>query len=288
MRGIMVTDSALLLHLQAEVLEAIARGETLTAIAGLLCRRAETLAPGAICSILAVDSAGRLQPLAAPGLPPSYSTALVGAPIGPSVGSCGTAACRNQAVIVTDIDNDPFWENYRGLTQPLGLRACWSIPICDKNGQVVATFAFYYRICRGPSVLERDIVQTCLHMCTLAIDHDRVREHSHRLAYFDALTDLPNRGNFVELLAQAVARQAPFGLLLIDIDHLKIVNDTVGHVFGDLMIRTIARCISDARPDLLACRLDGDEFAVLIPDCGSETCLADAAHFIINAVQGLI
>lgn len=284
----MVTDSALLLHLQTEVLEAVARGERLHEIADLLCRRAEALAPGAFCSILVVDDAGLLQPLAAPSLPASFSAALVDLPAGPRMGSCGTAAYRNQPVIVTDIDNDPLWDDFRGLVQPLGLRACWSSPIRGKDGQVVATFAIYYRTCRGPNVIETDIVQTCLHLCALAIDHDRVREHSHRLAYYDALTDLPNRSNFVEMLAQAVARQTPFGLLLVDIDHLKIVNDTVGHVFGDLMIRTIAQRISKARPDLLACRLGGDEFAILVPQCTSETCLSDAAHSVIGAVRGLI
>jgi len=284
----MVTDSALLLHLQTDVLEAVARGESLAALADLLCRRAEALAPGAICSILAIDSAGTLQPLAAPNLPPSYSDALKGLSIGPKTGSCGTAAFRNEAVMVTDIDNDPLWEGYSALTQPLGLRACWSSPIRDKDGKVVATFAFYYRTCRGPNVVERDIVQTCLHLFALVIDHDRVRQHSERLAYYDVLTGLPNRGHFDQLLGQAVARQAPFGLLLIDIDHLKVVNDTVGHVFGDLMIRTLGERIATAHSDLVACRLGGDEFAVLVPDCRTENCLEDAATAIIDAAQGLI
>jgi diguanylate cyclase (GGDEF)-like protein len=284
----MVTDSALLLRLQTEVLEAVARGETLAAIADLLCRGAEALSVGTSCSILAIDPQGHIRPLAAPSLPPLFSNAINGAPIGPSAGSCGTAAYRNEPVMVTDIDTDPLWENYRALTQPLGLRACWSSPICDKHGKVVGTFAFYYRTCRGPSVMERDIVQTCLHLCALAFDHDRTRQRNHRLAYFDALTGLANRGNFVEMLAQAVERQAPFGLLLIDIDHLKIVNDTVGHVFGDLMISTIAERIAGAHPELVACRLGGDEFAVLVPDCHGDSCLTDAANLIIEAVRGPI
>lgn len=284
----MVTDSALLLHLQTEVLEAVARGETIASIAELLCRRAEAMAPGAICSILAIDGAGRVQPLAAPSLPPEFSAALVDLPIGPQTGSCGTAAYTKQPVMVTDIDNDPLWADYRALAQPLGLRACWSSPICDKNGQTVATFAFYYRTCRGPNVVERDIVQTCLHLCALAIDHDKVRARSERLAYFDVLTGLPNRGHFDELLADAVSHKAPFGLLLIDIDHLKVVNDTVGHVVGDLMIRTLAERIAGAHSSLVACRLGGDEFAVLVPACGTETCLHDAATTIIEAAAGLI
>ena len=284
----MVTESALLLRLQTEVLEAVARGESLVAIADLLCRRAEALAPGAICSILTVDSQGLLHPLAAPSLPLAYSSALEGIAIGPQTGSCGTAAFRNEAIMVTDIDSDPLWAAYRGLTQPLGLRACWSSPIRNGDGHVVATFAFYYRTCRGPDSMERNIVQTCVHLCAIAIDHEQVRQRNYRLAYFDALTGLPNRGHFNELLVRHIGMDEPFGLLLVDIDHLKVVNDTVGHVFGDLLIQTVAERISGAHSSLTACRLGGDEFAVLVDDCASDAGLKDAAARMLAAVRGLV
>ena len=284
----MVTDSALLLHLQTDVLEAVARGETLAAIADLLCRRAEALAPGASCTLLTIDQNGLVHPLAAPSLPDAFSSAIDGAPVGPCAGSCGTAAYRNEPVLVTDIDTDPLWEDYRALAQPLGLRACWSSPICDKDGVVVATFAFYYRTCRGPTVIERDIVQTCLHLCALALDHELGHQRNHRLAYYDALTGLANRGNYVQKLTDAVERKQPFGLLLIDVDQLKVVNDTVGHVFGDLVLRTIAERIAAAHPDLGVFRLGGDEFAVLVPHCASGSSLEDAANLILRAVKGQI
>lgn len=284
----METDSALLLRLQTEVLEAVARGEPLVAIADLLCRRAESLAPQATCSILTVDKAGRLHPLASPSLPLAFVSALEGVSIGPKVGSCGSAAFRNEEVIVTNIDADPLWEDYRGLTQPLDLRACWSSPIRDGAGEVVATFAFYYRTCRGPDALERSIVRTCVHLCAIAIEHQRGQERNYRLAYYDALTGLPNRSHFDELLARSIALAEPFGLLLVDIDHLKLVNDTVGHLFGDILIRTIAERIAGCDPALTACRLSGDEFAVLVDDCASHEQLKAAAECMHAAVHGLI
>lgn len=284
----MVTDSALLLRLQTDVLEAVALGEPLVAVADLLCRRAEELAPGASCSILMVDHEGRLRPLAAPSLPLSFSSAIDGTSIGPAAGSCGTAAFRNEAVMVTDIATDPLWADFRDLVAPLGLRACWSSPIRDKHNVVVATFAFYYRTTRGPDALERSIVQTCVHLCTIAIDHEKVRERSHRLAFYDALTGLPNRGRFNELLSRSIRQQAPFGLLLVDIDHLKLVNDTVGHVFGDVLIRTVAERIANCHPAITACRLGGDEFAVLVADCQSDLALHEAASRMLCAVSGLV
>jgi diguanylate cyclase (GGDEF)-like protein len=284
----MDTDSALLLRLQTEILEAIACGEPLVAAADLLCRRAEALAPGAICSILTVDADSVLHPLAGPSLPLSYSSALDDIPCGPMVGSCGTAAFRNEPVIVTDIASDPLWDDYRALVEPLGLRACWSTPICDRDGRVVGTFAFYYRTSRGPDALERSIVETCVRLCAIAIEHEQVRERNYRLAYFDALTGLPNRGHFNEMLIRAIAMDEPFGLLLVDIDHLKVVNDTVGHIFGDMLIRTVAERIADCHPSLTACRLGGDEFAVLVTDCVTDAGLEQAATRMLTAVRGLI
>lgn len=284
----MVTDSALLLRLQTEVLEAVARGEPLVSVADLLCRRAQELASDAICSILMVDAESRLRPLAAPSLPLSFSSAIDGVAIGDKVGSCGTAAFRNEAVMVTDIATDPLWDGFRSLAEPLGLRACWSSPIRNSANQVVATFAFYYRTARGPDDLERSIVETCVHLCSIAIDNEIVRERSHRLAYYDALTGLPNRGRFNELLGRAIRLQEPFGLMLVDIDHLKLVNDTVGHAFGDMLIRTVAERLANCHPSLTACRLGGDEFAILVSDCHSDHALRDAANRMLNAVSGLI
>src|SRR5690606_1802981 len=129
--------------------------------------------------------------------------------------------------------------------------ACWSSPIHNGDGQVVATFAFYYRSKRGPTDFERQIVATCLHLCALAIEHERVRARNHRLAYFDVLTGLPNRAHFNAALAERMVIGAPFGLLLLDIDHLKLVNDSIGHAAGDALIRTIAVRLSACGPDIL-------------------------------------
>src|SRR5689334_6500288 len=154
--------------LQTEILEAVARGEALAAVADRLCRRAEAMAPEVVCSILLVDEARRLRPLAAPSLPDSFSGSIDGAPIGPCVGSCGTAAWRGEPVEVDDIATDPLWSAYRGLALAIGLRACWSSPIKNREGRCVATFAFYYRESRGPSAIDQAIVSTCVNLCAIA------------------------------------------------------------------------------------------------------------------------
>lgn len=253
--------------LQNAILEAIARGEPLAAIMATLCRRVEAIAPGVTCSVLAVDDDGRLQPLAAPSLPDFYAEAIRGVPVGPKVGSCGTAIHRKRPVEVKDIATDPLWEDYRELVIPLGLRACWSSPIMARDGRVTGSFAFYYDQPRGATAFERRIVATCAHLCAIAIEHEEVSARNHRLAYFDTLTGLPNRASFNQAIAQITgAASAPFGLMLIDIDHLKAVNDTMGHAAGDAVLLTVAQVLTaSAREVDVIGRLGGEEFGVLLP-----------------------
>src|SRR5690606_28417289 len=139
---------------QTETLEAVARGETLAEIGRIICLRVQQYAPEVICSIVQVDEEGRLHPLATPGLPETFSRNIEGLEIGPAVGSCGTAAWRNEAVVVTDISTDPLWAPFRELAEPIGVRACWSSPIRDRQNRVIGTFAFYYREPRGPNEFE--------------------------------------------------------------------------------------------------------------------------------------
>ncbi|MDR6635467.1 diguanylate cyclase (GGDEF)-like protein [Phyllobacterium sp. 1468] len=278
--------SDLLLHIQNEILEAVASGDPLRDIADLLCRRIENLVPTIVCSVLTVDPDQKLHPLAGPSLPDAYCEALDGIQAGPSVGSCGTAAYRGEAVIVSDIDSDPLWADFKALALPLGLRACWSTPVTSRNGRVVGTFAFYYKTVRTPDELERRIVQTCVHLCAIAIEHKEVQARDYKLAYFDALTGLSNRSRFDEMLCGRVHDQANFGLLLVDIDHLKSVNDTMGHLVGDFLIKSVANMIGKDRPGETAFRLGGDEFAVIIDGVTTAEGLAAAAQDVLHRTSG--
>lgn len=271
--------------LQTEILEALVMGERFEAIAELLCDRAEELAPTVHCTILAVTRDGFIKPIAAPSLPQSYSDALDGIAIGPVAGSCGTAAYLGVPVEVTDVSTDPLWAAYKDLALPLGLLACWSSPIKARDGRVVATFAFYYDSKRGPTALERAIVRTCVDLCAIAIEHDEAQQRNFDLAYYDQLTGLPNRRRFDEMMNLRVGADArPFGLLVLDIDNLKIVNDTMGHIVGDHLIQEVARRLKETGPSSPS-RLGGDEFAVLIDGCDNHIVLAALANKLVRAMQ---
>ncbi|HET7612659.1 MAG TPA: GAF domain-containing sensor histidine kinase, partial [Gemmatimonadaceae bacterium] len=126
-----------------------------------LIRLIERVAPGMRGSVLLLDADGvTLHHGAAPSLPTPYCRAIDGAQIGPSAGSCGTAAFRKQRVVVRDITTDPLWQDYRRIAEPFGLAACWSTPILDNEGTVLGTFAMYYDEPRNPTDEDLALTET--------------------------------------------------------------------------------------------------------------------------------
>jgi diguanylate cyclase (GGDEF)-like protein len=107
-----------------------------------------------------------------------------------------------------------------------------------------------------------------------------------KLAYFDPLTGLPNRAMFKKemdhKLQASAASGRPFFLLLMDIDHFKDVNDTLGHGAGDMLLVRVARMLRQATPhDALVARLGGDEFAILYQPQGVDPTVEELASAIV-------
>lgn len=255
--------------LQRDVLEAVATGMPLAETMDLLCRHVEAIEPDLICTVLLVDPSGHVHPCAAPSLPPEFNASVDGQPIGPKAGSCGTAAFLGEHVEVVDIATDPLWDDYRALALPLGLRACWSSPVKGRDGTVVATFAVYYREPRRAPAFHRQMVDACVHLCTLAIQNEEARTTIHRLAYYDQLTGLPNRtlmGDRAQVALFAAQRDGEaLTVMFIDIDRFKMINDSLGHSAGDRFLQEVARRLQAIVPSTdTVCRLGGDEFGLLL------------------------
>jgi diguanylate cyclase (GGDEF)-like protein len=252
----------MLVGLQNIILRMVAQGDELQATLEKLCVEVERLLPGAVASVLTLDDKRRLHPCAAPGLPSSYSMVLDDLEIGPTVGSCGSAAFFGEAVIVDDIENDPRWNDFKTLALSHCLRACFSNPIFGSKGKILGTFALYFREARRPSLLEQTIVESCLPLCMIALErHERLREH-RRLAFTDVLTGLPNRAKFN--VAMDEISPGDWALLLVDVDNLKVVNDTFGHAAGDDLIASAARGLLSVVSPRAVYRLGGDEFAIVL------------------------
>ncbi len=236
-----------LLH-KRRILEMIAAGapleSTLTAIVTLL----ETHWPDAIASIMLVDDGGRLHVAAAPGLPPAYTAAIEGMPIGPTAGSCGTAVFRREAVIVSDIEHDPLWIDYRHFALQHNLRACWSVPILTSTGRVVGTIAVYYREPRVPEEAETDLAtDSGASLAAIAIERSLTEHELHRKASALAAAN-QNKDEFLARLAHELRN--PLGAIqtALEILRVKMAADSAlerPRAVIDRQLRHIVRLIDD-------------------------------------------
>lgn len=130
-----------------------------------------------LTSILLLDQDGKhLWHGAAPSLPKSYCAAIDGLEIGPTAGSCGTAAYLERAIYVTDVSTDPLWKDYRELALQHGLRACWSTPIRNGEGLMLGTFAVYHLTPRGPTPDEIDAISMITGHVARAIEFAHSRQ----------------------------------------------------------------------------------------------------------------
>ena len=129
-----------------------------------------------------------------------------------------------------------------------------------------------------------------------SFDHmrGRLREVHDQLihdALYDALTGLPNRALFIDRLQHAItyAKRRPgylFGVLFIDLDGFKLINDSLGHTVGDQLLIRFSKLLAECvRPLDTVSRLGGDEFAVLLEDISGEGNAIHVASRIKNALQ---
>lgn len=406
-------------RMRTAVLEKLIQGATLQEILKTIAHGIEEENKEVLCSILLLDEEGKHLILgAAPSLPDFYNKALQGIAIGPGAGSCGVAAWTGQRVIVGDIRTHPDWIEYRELAMRAGLAACWSEPICDREGRVLGTFAIYHRTPATPSDKDIDLIGSSANLAGVAIEHrhaeaalleseerfrqmasniqevfwltdvknrqilyvspayeeifgrpceelhadpsqwagaihpeDRQRvqraminlqsakdynleyriirpdgtlryiqdrafpihdaagsvyriaglaqditarkEQETRieyLAYHDALTELPNRALTMDRLEYAITRaqrhDQTLGVLFIDLDRFKTINDTLGHPAGDALLQQVGeRLSSTLRKQDTVGRVGGDEFLVLLLELRDAEDAAHVAEKILAALS---
>lgn len=165
-----------LLQAQRNVFEILVGGGKLESSLEQLLFAVKKLVEDVIPSILLLDDNDQFVRGIDLGLPQAYSVAITGAKIGPKVGSCGTSAYRKELVIVSDIENDPLWADYKQLALPFGLAACWSSPILSRTGKVLGTFAMYFTSKRKPTQFELELVKDITSAAALSVEHIKLLE----------------------------------------------------------------------------------------------------------------
>jgi diguanylate cyclase (GGDEF)-like protein len=126
--------------------------------------------------------------------------------------------------------------------------------------------------------------QLLIHVLDTTSQH-RAQEELQRLALTDAITGLGNRTLFERHMRESLRHVEPgrraVGMLLLDLDRFKVVNDSLGHVTGDRLLVEVARRLADSVPaDSCVARLGGDEFAVLVDPAPGSAALLGLAHLV--------
>jgi diguanylate cyclase (GGDEF)-like protein len=158
------------------------------------------------------------------------------------------------------------------------LRGGMAVPLRGEDAEVIGTLAVFWRgTDREPAEEELSELEHLAATAGPSIENARRFREARQLADLDALTSLHNRRYFHETLAREVARAQRYdrrlALVVFDIDDFKAINDRVGHLAGDAVLGELAeRVQSVVRSADIACRVGGDEFAVILP----ESTLADA------------
>jgi serine phosphatase RsbU (regulator of sigma subunit)/anti-sigma regulatory factor (Ser/Thr protein kinase) len=285
-----------LLAAQLDLLSGVVAGHNLTHALESLLRIVERVSTGGLlASVLLVDESGKhLVHGAAPSLPAHYNSAIDGVEIGPSVGSCGTAAHRRRQVIVTDISTDPLWADFKDLALGAGLHACWSTPILGVGGRILGTFAMYYPEPSSPSPSDLALIAVLVRTVATAIERSRLDEQREReLAEERAvglslqrslLPDIPAQIGQVELASQYRTGDPGvhvggdwFDAIAVDDGLVLVVGDVQGHdvqaaaLMGQL--RTVVRATASeghppagvlARTADYLDRLDSDRIATVL------------------------
>ena len=167
------THEPAVMRIQSRVLEAVARGYKLDEVLNELCFLVETARAEGLCSILILDHEGKaLHPGVGPSLPPGALAALDGLPSADNSGSCGTAAFTGRLALVEDTSTDPRWaaEPLQQFAKGFGVKACWSSPFFNKEGETLGTFAISLTENALPSDADLALLKTAANLASIAVE----------------------------------------------------------------------------------------------------------------------
>ena len=181
-----LTHSFQFIEEERQVLQLVAGGASLKQVLDALTAAVERMAPKCFCSVLLLDQDGtRLHVGSRGSLPEVYMQGMEGLLIGPDAGSCGSAAFRNQTIVVHDIATDYRWEASKHFPLSFGLHACWSVPVRDSKQRVLGTFAMYHKQPASPQARELEVVEAGAHLAGNAIERltaeRKLKENAERM-----------------------------------------------------------------------------------------------------------
>lgn len=191
--------------------------------------------------------------------------------------------CFNSKAFRESFPND-YWLFSEGIESFCGA------PLFDSKGQVLGELVVMDTKPFREEYLVKALLQIFAVRATAELERKQIEEKINHLAYHDELTNLPNRRLFFDQVEQELinnkGKQNKLAVLFLDLDRLKLINDTLGHSIGDQLLRGVGerlkQCVGEG---ITIARLGGDEFAVLLVDNTSIEAATEVAELIIETIK---
>jgi len=275
---------------RGEALEMIARDAPLDDVLNEIVDIAGEQQEHLVAAILRLTH-GRVSVSAVPDLARSCVEVLHGSTPG-EVGGVIKAALENDSEVVADAlgEDGSATSRFYDALKAAGYGAAYATPIRDRAGATLGVLAAFVTAGRSVDRESVGLLREIAQIASIAKEKHRLSEELRRQAHYDSLTDLPNRALLTDRLGHAMheADRGGYsvGVLLLDLDEFKLVNDSLGHGAGDELLRAVAarleNCVRGA--DTVA-RLGGDEFVLVVPLAGGEDYCLDVADRLVQSLR---
>lgn len=269
-------DTNRLLSDQARILEFIARGEELSLVLAEICEVVERSDSNARCGVMIFDmSKKRLRTITAPSIPSEFVKAIT-------------------RLDITRADPNGNWPELSTVARTHGFEVTRSVPIiASRNERILGCVTIFHAKLHEPTERHQRVVDVTTDLATIALERKAFEASLTHQAHHDPLTALPNRTLFLEFLSLGLARarrsQSTVGVLFLDLDRFKVVNDSLGHGAGDELLAALARRLRGAvRPGDIVARFAGDEFTILCEALSSDSAaeqISDVAQRILDVIH---
>jgi diguanylate cyclase (GGDEF)-like protein/PAS domain S-box-containing protein len=273
---------------QNRVLSMVASGAEISLILATVTQLLESQSAGAVCTLVMLDQKGtQYSAGVAPSLPEGYDKAVLRVALEDALGPCAEAMRTRNQISVEYLDDYTLDAPLREFVREAGLKSVRAWPIIGNRDQLLGGIALYGRIAGRVVAVDDNVLRNCTDLAGIAIENRTAAERIQHLAHHDEVTGLPNRILFSQHLSRALARakrsRAHVGVLFLDLDRFKNINDTLGHGAGDKALAEIAhRLRTSLRESDSLARVGGDEFTALIEGFSNPQVLADVAQKILS------
>jgi diguanylate cyclase (GGDEF)-like protein/PAS domain S-box-containing protein len=269
---------------QRQILEMVARDHPLDPTLEKITQMLERQIEGATASFLVIRDGGLCH--IAPNLPKDMVAGMKPHKLSMAAALVSGGAGPHRSLM----NDDQVWAPVREIALASGLRVCWAQVIRSGEGDALGLLTLY---CRNENPLEElddESIRAAANLATIAIEHHVTAQRLSHLTRHDPLTGLPNRILLEDRVGQALALAArngtQVGIMALDLDHFKQINDTFGHQVGDHLLQLFAqRLRSHLRASDTLARTGGDELMAVLPDMPGPDGAAAVANKLILALR---